>query len=154
MILPALLLVWPPRVDGGVLLLVAALFLASVLAHRYWRAVIRLEDAAAAREADLTRRLDRYQVAFRRSEAPAAFVDRITGLVVEATPGWAAQGLPAAGTRVFGEDPGQEDAWRRIPPPAEDGAPAEARTLDLAGRRFSATCLGGPSLGLVHLTPA
>ena len=31
---------WPHRLDYGVLALVAALFLAVILAHRYWRAQI------------------------------------------------------------------------------------------------------------------
>ncbi|BDU71621.1 hypothetical protein [Mesoterricola silvestris] len=144
---------WPHKVDGGVLLLVAALFLASVLAHRYWRATIRLEDEGEARELDARRALERYREAFRGLPAPAAFADRATGLVMEATPGWAGQDLPAPGEPVFRDDPALEAAWRAIPGPGPDHRPADPGPLTLRGRAFTATCLGGASLGVVLLVP-
>lgn len=144
---------WTQRVDGGILLLVAALFLASVLAHRYWRRVIRLEDELEARDADHARRADRYREAFRRSPFPAAFADRATGLVVEASPGWTDLGLPGPGEPLAARDPALEEAWRAIPGPAQDGTPALPVILEAGGTRLEAACLGGPSLGLVLLAP-
>lgn len=144
---------WTQRVDGGILLLVAALFLASVLAHRYWRRVIRLEDELEARDADHARSADRYREAFRRSRFPAAFADRATGLVVEATPGWADLGLPGPGELLAAGDAALEEAWRAIPGPAPDGTPAPPVILEAQGVRLDAACLGGPSLGLVLLAP-
>ena len=139
----------PYRLDYGVLTLVAALFLASILAHRYWRAQIRLEDLLAAREADLERVHARYRAAFRRAPAPLAFVDRVTGLVMEAAPGWLAAGLPAAGEPVFRDDPELEAAWRAIAPPDAEHRAAAAVALRIRGRAFRAEPLGGPSLGVV-----
>jgi len=144
---------WPHKVDGGVLLLVAALFLASVLAHRYWRAKIRLEDELEARDLDARRAFERYREAFRGLTAPAAFADRVSGLVMEATPGWAGQGLPEPGEVVFLEDPALEAAWRAIPAPGPDHLPAGPGPLTLRGRAFTAICLGGASLGVVLLVP-
>ncbi len=144
---------WPHKVDGGVLLLVAALFLATVLAHRYWRAKIRLEDELEARDLDARRAFERYREAFRGLAAPAAFADRVSGLVMEATPGWSRQDLPGPGEPVFGGDPSLEAAWRGIPAPGPDHRPAAPGTLTLRGRAFTATCLGGASLGVVLLVP-
>jgi hypothetical protein len=144
---------WPHKVDGGVVLLVAALFLASILAHRYWRAKIRLEDELEAKDLEARRGFERYRSAFRGLAAPAAFADRATGLVMEATPGWAAKGLPAPGEAIFREDPALEEAWRGIPAPGPDHVPAAPRTLTLMGRDFTATCLGGASLGVVLVAP-
>ncbi len=144
---------WPHRVDGGVLLLVAALFLASILAHRYWRAKIRLEDELEARELDLQRAYDRYRAAFRLLPSPAAFADRVTGLVMEATPGWTGSGLPEPGDALWGEDAALEAAWRAIPAPDAEHRPADPVVLTVAGRAFRATCFGGASLGVVMLVP-
>jgi hypothetical protein len=153
MLLLAALPPWPHHVDRGVLILVAALFLATILAHRYWRATIRLEDEAAAKGRDLERSLDRYRLAFRVASQPMAFVDRVTGLVLEAGSGWAARGLPETGEVLFAGDAALEAAWRAIPGPDSEHAPAPARDLTLAGQAFRAEPLGGFSLGivLVHL---
>ena len=140
---------WPHRVDRGVLLLVAALFLATILAHRYWRAVIRLEDDLEAQRLDSQRTLERYRVAFRALPYPAAFVDRATGLVMEAAPGWLRQGLPAGGEALFGEDPALEAAWRSIPAPDAEHRAAPAVDLEIGQRAFRAEPLGGASLGVV-----
>jgi len=140
---------WPHHVDYGVLILVAALFLASVLAHRYWRAQIRLEDLLAAREADLERVHARYRAAFRRAPAPLAFVDRVTGLVMEAAPGWLAAGLPEVGEPLFLDDPALESAWRAIAPPDAEHRAAAPVELRVRGRALRAEPLDGPSLGVV-----
>ena len=145
---------WPHHLDGGVLLLVAALFLATVLAHRYWRAKIRLEDELEARERDLVRAQDRYRAAFRALPGPAAFVDRGSGLVMEGTPGWLQDGLPEPGEPLFRDDPELEAAWRAIPPPAPDHRPAAPAALRIHGRSFTGTPLAGPSLGVVLVVPA
>lgn len=144
---------WPHRVDGGIVLLVAALFLVSILAHRYWRAKIRLEDDLEARDRDASRTFDRYRRAFRILPGPAAFVDRISGLVMEATPGWTRQGLPAPGAVLYAEDAVLEEAWRAIPAPDPELGPAAPAPLGLGGRPFTATCLGGDSLGVVLVAP-
>lgn len=140
---------WPHRVDRGVLLLVAALFLATVLAHRYWRAVIRLEDELEARRLDAERTLERYRVAFRALPYPAAFVDRATGLVMEAAPGWMEAGLPPGGAPIYGEDPELESAWRAIAPPDAEHRAAAPVVLSLREHAFKAEPLGGASLGVV-----
>jgi hypothetical protein len=140
-------------VDGGIVLLVAALFLVSILAHRYWRAKIRLEDDLEAKARDASRAFDRYQRAFRALPDPAAFVDRNSGLVMEATPGWTRQGLPVPGEVLHGGDPALEEAWTAIPAPGPAHEPAAPVALVLGGRAFTATCLGGDSLGVVLLTP-
>jgi hypothetical protein len=140
---------WPHRLDYGVLALVAALFFASILAHRYWRAQIRLEDQLEALGRDAARVHERYHAAFRQMPWPVAFVDRATGLVMEAAPGWAAAGLPAAGEPVFGDDPELEAAWRAIPPPDFENRAAAPVGLRVRGRDFRAEPLGGASLGVV-----
>ena len=145
---------WPYRVDRGVLLLVAALFLASILAHRYWRAVIRLEDEGEARRLDAERSLERYRTAFRALPYPAAFVDRATGLVMEAAPGWVKEGLPGAGVEVFAGDPELEAVWRSIPPPDAQHRAAAPLEVALRGRAFRAEPLGGASLGTVLVVSA
>ena len=143
---------WPHRLDHGVLLLVAALFLATVLAHRFWRARIRLEDQLAALERDAARVHERYRLAFRQVGWPLAFVDRATGLVLEAAPGWLAAGLPGAGERIFREDPELEAVWRAIPAPDGEHRPADPVELRLQSRTFRAEPLGGASLGVVLVT--
>jgi hypothetical protein len=143
---------WPHRVDGGIVLLVAALFLVSVLAHRYWRAKIRLEDDLEAKDREASRAFDRYFRAFRALPEPAAFVDRNSALVMEATPGWTREGLPAPGDVLHAGDPSLEEAWRAIPAPGPAHEPAAPVALALGDRAFTATCLGGDSLGVVLLT--
>jgi hypothetical protein len=140
---------WPHRVDRGVLLLVAALFLVTILAHRYWRATIRLEDEALARGLEAERALERYRVQFRTSPHPAAFADRATGLVMEAAPGWVQAGLPLGGAALFEGDPDLEAAWRAIPGPDAEHRPAQAVELVIRQRPFRAEPLGGPSLGII-----
>ena len=140
---------WPHRVDRGLLLLVAALFLATILAHRYWRAKIRLEDELAAQRLDAERSLEHYRIAFRGLPHPAAFVDRVTGLVLEVTPGWLGAELPGVGTELFTQDPALEAAWRAIPAPDAQHRAAAALELDLRGRCFRVEPLAAASLGLV-----
>ena len=140
---------WPHHVDRGLLLLVAALFLVTILAHRYWRAVIRLEDELQAQRLDGERALERYRLAFRVLPYPAAFVDRATGLVLEAAPGWLAQGLPPGGSELWAQDPALESSWRSIAAPDAEHRPAPAVLLELAGQGFRAEPLGGASLGVV-----
>jgi len=143
---------WPHRLDYGVLTLVAALFLATILAHRFWRARIRLEDQLAALARDAERVHERYRLAFRQVGWPLAFVDRATGLVMEAAPGWIAAGLPEAGARIFQDDPELEAAWRAIPAPDAEHRPADPVRLRLQSRAFQAQPLGGASLGVVLVT--
>ena len=140
---------WPSRLDYGVLALVAALFLASILAHRYWRGQIRLEDQLAALERDAERVHARYRAAFRRMPCPAAFVDRVSGLVMEAAPGWVQAELPAPGDPVFQGDPELESVWRAIPPPDPEHRAAAPVQLRIRERSFRAEPLDGPSLGVV-----
>ena len=140
---------WPHHLDFGLLALVAALFLAVVLAHRYWRGQIRLEDQLAAMERDAERVHGRYHAAFRRLPCPAAFVDRVTGLVMEAAPGWIQDGLPQPGDPVFQGDPELEAAWRAIPPPDAEHRAADRVDLRIQDRPFRAEPLGGASLGVV-----
>lgn len=147
--MPAQLPPWPHHVDNGVLLLIAALFLVTILAHRYWRAKIKLEDELAAMELDLRRQFERYRTAFQGSGQVVAFVDRGSALVLETAPGWLQAGLPAAGEPVFLEDSELERAWRAIPPPDADHRPAGPVQLSLRGLPFRAEPLAGPSLGIV-----
>ena len=144
---------WPYKVDGGILLLVAALFLASVLAHRYWRAKIRLEDELEAASLDGLRAFERYRAAFRSLGSPAAFADRGTGLVMEATPGWVDAGLPEPGETLFGEDAALEARWKAVTAPGADHRPAAPLELLLCGKPFTATFLGGASLGMALVAP-
>jgi hypothetical protein len=145
---------WPHHVDRGVLILVAALFLATILAHRYWRATIRLEDESAARITDLERASERYRQAFRAGTQAQAFVDRATGLVLEAAPGWAVRNLPETGEPLFALDPALEAVWRAIPAPDAEHRPAPALELTVVGRPFQAVPLGGASLGIVLVQEA
>lgn len=140
---------WPHHVDNGMLVLVAALFLATILAHRYWRAKIRLEDQLAAQQLDGARALERHRLAFRRMPYPAAFVDRATGLVMEAAPGWERAGLPEPGAPVFQDDPELEAAWRAIPAPDGEHRAAEPLALTIQQQTFRVEPLGGASLGVV-----
>jgi hypothetical protein len=146
------LLVLATRVDGGLLLIVAGLFFASILAHRYWRAKIRLEDELEAFRRDSGFTQARYREAWRRLGAAAAFVDRSNGLVIEVTRGWEAQGLPGAGSRIHSGDPALESAWKALPAPDAEGHAGPPREVVLRGRAFTATPLEGASLGIVLLS--
>lgn len=148
------LLVLATRMDGGLLLILAGLFFASILAHRYWRAKIRLEDELAAQGRDLGFTQSRYREAWRRLGALAAFVDRNNGLVIEVTRGWEAAGLPGAGARIHAGDAHLEAAWKALPAPDAEGRAGGPVALTLRGRSFTATPLEGPSLGIVLLEPA
>lgn len=141
----------PHATDRGTLLVVAALFLVSILAHRLWRGKIRAEDEREALRKDLAFSQGRYRAGFRASRHPSAFADRATGLVIEATSGWTEAGLAPAGKPVWQGDPGLEAAWRQIPAPGSEGQPAPPTTLEASGRTLLATPLGGDSLGVVLL---
>ena len=148
------LLILSTRVDGGLLLILAGLFFASILAHRYWRAKIRLEDELEALKRDLGFTQSRYREAWRRFGAVAAFADRGNGLVIEVTPGWASAGLPGAGSRIYAGDAALEAAWKALPPPDPEGHAGGPVDLKLGVRTFTATPLEGASLGIVLLEPA
>ncbi len=137
--------------DRGTLALVAALFLVSILAHRLWRGKIRAEDEVLALRKDQAFSQGRYRAGFRALGLPAAFADRATGLVMEATPGWVEAGLLETGQPVWSREPAAEAVWREIPPPSEDGRPAPSRLLQFQGQALRATPLGGESLGVVLL---
>jgi len=143
------LLILAARVDGGLLLVVAGLFFASILAHRYWRAKIRLEDELEAFRRDSGFTQARYREAWRRLGAAAAFVDRGNGLVIEVTQGWEAAGLPGAGSRLHSGDPVLEAAWKALPPPDAEGHAGPPREVVLRGRACTATPLDGASLGII-----
>jgi hypothetical protein len=139
--------------DWGYIATVAGLVFAAIQAHRYWRATIRLEDEFAAFKKDSGFTLDRYQQAFPHLSQPAAFVDRNSGRVTQATPAWVQAGLPGPGTLFAASDPALEAAWTAIPAPDAEGHQAEGRSLQGGNRRFRALPLGGPSLGLVLVQP-
>lgn len=139
--------------DRGLLVLVLALIFAAILAHRFWRRTIRLEDELARTTQDLTFHLGRYRRAWRGLQAQAALAERGTGLVTEATPGWEAAGLPAKGELVHRGEAGAQAAWSAIPAPTAEGAPAPAFRFELGGRRLRATPLAEESLGLVLIEP-
>lgn len=137
--------------DRGTLVVVAALFLVSILAHRLWRGKIRAEDEREALRKDAAFSQGRYRAGFRALAAPVAFADRATGLVIEVTPGWSLAGLPEAGKPLWAELPALEAAWRAIPAPLADGRAAEPVDLELPGHPLRATPLAGDSLGVVLL---
>lgn len=110
--------------DRGLLVLVLALIFAAILAHRFWRRTIRLEDELARTTQDLTFHLGRYRRAWRGLGAQAALAERGTGLVTEATPGWEAAGLPAKGEPIHRGEAGAQAAWSAIPAPTAEGAVA------------------------------
>jgi hypothetical protein len=139
--------------DWGYIATVAGLLFAAIQAHRYWRRTIRLEDELEAFRKDTAFTLDRFEKAFRDLKAPAAFVDRNSGRVAQATPGWIAAGLPGPGAVLAAGDEALAAAWAAIAAPDAEGQAAEARTLRLQGRAFRALPLAGPSLGLVLLQP-
>jgi hypothetical protein len=133
------------------MLLIAALFFVSILAHRLWRGKIRAEDEREALRRDLAFSQGRYRAGFKALASPVAFADRGTGLLVEVSPGWVDAGLPEAGKAVWSQVPEFEAVWRAIPPPAEDGRPAETRSLAWGTRSLQASPLSGDSLGVVLL---
>ena len=139
--------------DRGLLVLVLALIFTAVVAHRFWRRCIRLEDELAVTKKDQAFHLGRYRRAWRGLAQPAALAERATGFVTEATPGWEAAGLPAKGAVLCGGDAGAQAAWAAIPAPAEDGRVAPPFAFELGGRRFKATPLAEESLGLVLVEP-
>ncbi|HTL99466.1 MAG TPA: hypothetical protein VL181_11750 [Holophagaceae bacterium] len=139
--------------DGGLLAVVAALLFAAVLAHRYWRKAIRLEDELATTKKDLTFHYGRYRRAWRTTRQRAALVERVTGFVTEATPGWEEGGLPAKGSAIHRGDEAAQEAWSAIPAPGSDGSVGAPFTFHLGGRAFKATPLAEESLGLVLVEP-
>ena len=143
----------PRSVDGGLLVILAALLFAAILAHRYWRKSIRLEDELARTKMDLTFHLGRYRRAWRGLGQRAALVERGTGLVTEATPGWEAAGLPAKGEVLHRGEAAAGAVWSAIPAPTAEGAVGAPRTFELGGRPFKATPLAEEALGLVLVEP-
>jgi len=152
--LPLLLLDAESRpFDRGLLVLLAALLFAAVLAHRFWRRTIRLEDELETAKKDLTFHYGRYRRAWRGLDQPAALAERVTGLVTEATPGWEAAGFPAKGRMIHGGEAAAQTAWSAIPAPGADGSVSAAFSFQLGGRSFKATPLAEESLGLVLIEP-
>lgn len=139
--------------DRGLFVLVLALIFTAVVAHRFWRRTIRLEDELAATKKDLAFHLGRYRRAWRGLAQPAALAERSTGFVTEATPGWEAAGFPAKGAVIHRGDATAQAAWTAVPAPAADGRVAPPFTFELGGRRFKATPLAEESLGLVLVEP-
>ena len=140
--------------DRGLFVLVLALIFAAVLAHRFWRRSIRLEDELATTKKDLNFHLGRYRRAWRGLAQPAALAERTTGFVTEATPGWEAKGFPAKGAAIHGGEAGAQAVWSAIPAPAADGTVAAPFIFEVRGRAFKATPLAEEALGLVLVEPA
>ena len=152
--LPLLLLDAESRpFDRGLLVLLAALLFAAILAHRFWRRTIRLEDELETTKKDLTFHYGRYRRAWRTMQGSAALAERVTGLVTEATPGWEAAGFPAKGRMIHGGEDEAQTAWSAIPAPGADGSVSPAFSFRLGGRSFKATPLAEESLGLVLIEP-
>ena len=139
--------------DRGLLVLLVALLFAAILAHRFWRRTIRLEDELETTKKDLTFHYGRYRRAWRGLGQPAALAERVTGLVTEATPGWEAAGFPAKGRMIHGGEAAAQNAWSVIPAPGADGTVSPAFSFTLGGRSFKATPLAEESLGLVLIEP-
>ncbi len=136
-------------VDYGLLAVVAALFFTGILAHRLWRGKIRAEDELEAFKKDIAFSSGRYRAGFRRLNAIAAFVDRVTGLVVEPSPGWLAAGLAEGGRKVWGDDAVVESVWRSIPAPDAENRVGESVRFVMAGKSFIGEPLEGENLGIV-----
>lgn len=153
-LLPLLLPAAPSRsFDGGLLAVLAALVFSAVLAHRYWRKTIRLEDELESVTRDLAFHYGRYRRAWRTLQGSAALAERGSGFVTEATPGWEAAGLPAKGALIHrGEAPALA-AWSAIPAPGADGRVSPPFLFQEGGRSFRATPLAEESLGLVLIEP-
>ena len=139
--------------DRGLFVLVLALIFAAILAHRFWRKTVRLEDELAATKKDLSFHLGRYRRAWRVLGQQAALAERGTGLVSEATPGWEAAGLPAKGAAIHRGEAAAQAAWSALPAPGSDGTVGAPITFELGGRRFKATPLAEEALGLVLVEP-
>lgn len=139
--------------DRGLLAVVAGLLFAAILAHRYWRKTIRLEDELETAKKDLTFHYGRYRRAWRTMRGPAALAERVTGLVTEATPGWEAAGFPAKGRMIHGGEDAAQAAWSAIGAPGADGSVSPAFSFQMGGRSFKATPLAEESLGLVLVEP-
>ncbi len=135
--------------DTGLLVVLAALFFTSILAHRLWRGKIKAEDELMASQKDAAFSGGRYRAGFRKLRAIAAFADRVTGLVVEPTPGWLAAGLAEGGRKIWGEDITVESAWKSIPAPDAGNRVGEPIRFVMAGRSFQAEPLADENLGLV-----
>ena len=149
-----LLLATDPRpLDRGLLAVLVALVFAAILAHRYWRKTIRLEDELGTTKKDLTFHYGRYRRAWRALQQTAALAERVTGLVTEATPGWEGAGLPAKGELIHRGEPAALGAWSAIPAPGADGSASPAFVFRLGDRSFKATPLAEESLGLVLVEP-
>jgi hypothetical protein len=139
--------------DRGLLVLLAALVFAAILAHRFWRRTIRLEDELETTKKDLTFHYGRYRRAWRTLDQRAALAERVTGLVTEATPGWEAAGFPAKGRMIHDGEAAAQTAWSAVPAPGADGSVAPAFSFQVGGRAFKATPLAEESLGLVLVEP-
>lgn len=137
--------------DTGLLVILVALFLTAILAHRLWRGKIRAEDELTAFQKDSAFSVGRYRAGFRSLRSIAAFVDRATGLVVEPTPGWLAAGLSEGGRKVWGEDVEAENVWESIPAPDIENHVGEPVCFTMAGRSFQAVPLEGENLGIVFV---
>lgn len=135
------------RPDWGFVAVVAGLVFAAVQAHRYWRRTIRLEDQLEALKRDQAFTFEKYRAAFKALQAPAALVERGSGLVTEATPGWVAAGLPAVGSRLGSGE------VALLPAPDAAGTVAPPATLTVGGRAHEAVALTGAGLGLVLVQP-
>lgn len=133
--------------DWGFVAVVAGLVFAAIQAHRFWRQTIRLEDQIEALKKDQAFTYEKYRSAFKAFRGAAALVERGSGLVTEATPGWEAAGLPAVGRRLAAE------GEALLPAPGPDGTVGAPAMLDLGGRPFEAAPLGGASLGLLLVQP-
>lgn len=131
--------------DWGFVAVVAGLVFAAIQAHRFWRQTIRLEDQLEALKKDQAFTFEKYRAAFKALRGAAALVERTSGLVTEATPGWVALGLPAVGRRLGSE--------AVLPAPEPDGTVGAPVILDLGGRSYEAAPLSGASLGLLLVQP-
>ena len=139
--------------DRGLLVILLALIFAAILAHRFWRKTIRLEDELATTKKDLTFHLGRYRRAWRTMQGPVALAERVTGLVTEATPGWERSGLPGKGAAIHGGEAEAQAAWSAIPAPTAEGGVGAPFSFTVHGHRLKATPLPEESLGLVLIEP-
>ncbi len=139
--------------DRGLLVILLALIFAAILAHRFWRKTIRLEDELARTKMDLTFHLGRYRRAWRTMSGEAALAERVTGLVTEATPGWEGAGFPAKGASIHGGEAEAQSRWSAIPAPTAEGSVGAAFTFSVGGRVLKATPLAEESLGLLLVEP-
>ncbi len=139
--------------DAGLLTVLVALVFAAILAHRYWRKTIRLEDALEATTKDLTFHYGRYRRAWRGLQARAALAERVTGLVTESTPGWESAGFAAKGEVIHRGEPAAQALWSAIPAPSADGRVSPPFSFQVGGRAFKATPLAEESLGLLLIEP-